>query len=177
MSLPVISGSVLSGKKISLKRTIPEDIPMLMEFEANNNHYVSQYSHEKHHLLLNDPNCMHLSIVRNHDEQLVGLVLLFGIKDSNKVLEFRRIAIHEKGAGFGREAIQIVKRICFEELRYHRLWLDVFDDNSRAIGLYESEGFILDGILRENVRTGDGFRSQRIYSILEQEYESSVDFN
>jgi diamine N-acetyltransferase len=176
MSLPVISASVLTGKKISLKRSLPEDILRLMEIEADNNHYVSQYSSEKHHLLLNDPNYMHLSVVRKDTEQLVGLVLLFGMDDRDNVLEFRRIAIQEKGVGFGREAIHIIKRICFEELKFHRLWLDVYDDNARAIGLYESEGFILDGILRENVRLGDGFRSLRIYSVLEQEYKPSVPF-
>jgi len=119
---------------------------------------------------------MHLSVVRKDTEQLVGLILLFGMGDRDKVLEFRRIAIQEKGAGLGREAIHIIKRICFEELKFHRLWLDVYDDNARAIGLYESEGFIQDGLLRENVRSGDGFRSQRIYSMLEQEYKPSVPF-
>jgi diamine N-acetyltransferase len=171
MSQASISGAAVSGNKISLKRTLPEDIPRLMEFEVDNNHYVSQYSSDKHHHLLNDQNCMHLSMVRNDNDRLVGLVLLFGVDSRDKVLEFRRIAIQEKGAGFGREAIRIIKRICFEELKFHRLWLDVFDDNARAIRLYESEGFILDGILRENVQSGDGFRSQRIYSILEQEYK------
>lgn len=172
MSQTPISDSVLSGQKVSLRRTVAGEIPRLMEFESSNNQFVSEYSSEKHRSLLNDTDCLHLSVVRKNTDQLLGLVLLFGLDSRDKVLEFRRIAIHEKGAGYGREAIQIVKRICFEELGFHRLWLDVFDDNSRAIALYESEGFILDGLLRENVRSGDGFRSQRIYSILEQEYNA-----
>ncbi len=167
MKKPYIPVSLLSGNKISLKKTVAGDIHRIIALEAENNQFVSEYSSEKHLDLLGDLNCMHLSIIRNDNKLLVGLALLFGVNDKDKVLEFRRIAIHEKGMGFGREAIQIIKRICFEELRFHRLWLDVFDDNSRAIGLYESEGFIMDGILRENVRSNDGYRSQRIYSILE----------
>ena len=174
MNESIISASILNGEKVSLKRSSSGDIARIMKFEADNNHYVSQYSSEKHHLLLVDPNCMHLSVVRNDNEKLLGLVLLFGVGSKDKSLELRRIAISEKGAGYGREAIQIIKRICFEMLKFHSMWLDVFDDNTRAIALYESEGFVLDGLLRENVRYGDGFRSQRIYSILEQEYKSSI---
>lgn len=63
-----------------------------------------------------------------------------------------------------------MKQICFEILGFHRLWLDVYDDNERAIKLYESEGFVKEGILRDNIRTESGYRSQRIYSMLENEY-------
>ena len=72
--------------------------------------------------------------------------------------------------GFGRESVRLLKQICFEKLKFHRLWLDVYDDNERAIKLYESEGFIKEATLRDNVKTEKGYRSQRIYSMLENEY-------
>ena len=53
--------------------------------------------------------------------------------------------------GYGREAIRLVKKLCFEELSLHRLWLDVFTTNVNAIRLYESEGFQYEGELRECV--------------------------
>jgi hypothetical protein len=40
------------------------------------------------------------------------------------------------------------------------------DGNTRAIKLYESEGFIKESVLRENTKTEQGFRSQRIYAML-----------
>ena len=97
-------------------------------------------------------------------------MILFGLSNPNKVLEFRRITINEKGLGFGREAIRLLKQLCFELFHFHRLWLDVYDDNERAINLYESEGFVKEGILRENIKSESGYRSQRIYSMLENEY-------
>ena len=42
--------------------------------------------------------------------------------------------------------------------------------NDRAIKLYESEGFIKEGTLRDNIKTDNGYRSQRIYSMIENEY-------
>ncbi|MEO6902846.1 MAG: GNAT family protein [Bacteroidia bacterium] len=51
------------------------------------------------------------------------------------------------------------------------MWFDVYDDNDRAIKLYESEGFVKEGTLRDNVITKNGYRSQRIYSMIENEYK------
>ena len=97
-------------------------------------------------------------------------MLCFGLDNPNKVLEFRRFTIMEKGQGFGREALQLLKKLCFEKLKFHRLWLDVFDDNEVAIKLYESEGFKCEGTLRDTYISEDGYRSQRIYAMLEDEY-------
>lgn len=173
MSPKLHPNSEYNGTRISLRGTVPEDIPLIMQLESENSRFVGEYSREKHLELLDNENCLHLSIKRNDNGKLVGLVLLFGIQDVNRVLEFRRIAIGEKSAGYGREAIRIIKLICFKELKFHRLWLDVFDDNPRAIGLYESEGFKMEGLLRENHISDGGYRSQRIYSILESEYHKT----
>ncbi len=36
--------------------------------------------------------------------------------------------------------------ICFETLKFHRLWFDVYDDIEIAMRLYESEGFVKEAI-------------------------------
>lgn len=164
MNIEVISD------KIKLTNTIASDIEMIVGFEKENSQFVGQYNMEQHLDLLKDPACLHLSIRRLSDDKLIGHILAFGLADINNVLEFRRIIINEKGKGYGRTAIKLLKKICFEELGYHRLWLDVFDDNERAIRLYESEGFTKEGLLRENIKTDDGYRSQRIYAIIKKEY-------
>jgi RimJ/RimL family protein N-acetyltransferase len=64
-----------------------------------------------------------------------------------------------------------VKRLAFEEYAAHRLWLDVFERNLRAIHLYAAEGFIMEGRLRECYRRDDGsFASLLVLSILRQDY-------
>ncbi len=95
---------------------------------------------------------------------------MFGLTNPNKVLEFRRFTITEKGQGFGREALQLLKNLCFEQLKFHRLWLDVFEDNAIAIKLYESEGFLHEGTLREHLYQRVVSDHQKIYAILESEY-------
>lgn len=162
----------LTGNNIRITNTISSDIDTIIEFENINKPFVHQYSREKHKSLLKDNDCLHLSIKRLDNERLIGHMIIFGLCNHNKVLEFRRITINEKGLGFGREAIRLLKYLCFEKLKFHRLWLDVYDDNYRAIKLYESEGFIKEGTLRENIKANTGYRSQRIYSMIENEYNS-----
>lgn len=162
----------LEGNKIKMVNTNPSDIDTIIEFERNNKQFVHMYSKEKHLKLLNDNDCLHLSIRRIDDNKLVGHTILFGVESEHRVLEFRRIAINEKGLGFGKDAIQLLKKICFEILNFHRLWFDVYDDNEIAIALYESEGFVQEALLRENSKAGNGYRSQRIYSMLEEEYKN-----
>lgn len=162
----------LTGDRIKLTNTISTDIDTIIGFENINKPFVHHYSKEKHISLLNDNDCLHLSVRRLDNDKLIGHMIIFGLCNNNKVLEFRRITINEKGLGFGREAIRLLKKLCFEKLRFHRLWLDVYDDNNRAIKLYESEGFFKEGTLRDNIKTDKGYRSQRIYSMIESEYIS-----
>ena len=163
-------GIELNGKKIKILNTLLSDINKIIEFENANEHFICRYPKEKHIELLRDENCLHLSIIRKDNNKLVGHIIIFGLNNNNKSLEFRRITINQKGFGFGREALKLIKILCFENLEFHRLWLDVYDNNIRAIKLYESEGFVQEGLLRDNTKIENAYRSQRIYSILEHEF-------
>ena len=161
----------ISGDKIKLINTVISDIDKIIEFENLNTQYVHQYSKNTHIALLKNDDCLHLSIRRLDNDNLIGHMIIFGLCNSNLVLEFRRITVNKKGYGYGRDAIRLLKQLCFEKLGFHRLWLDVYDDNYKAIGLYESEGFVKEGTLRDNIKTDNGYRSHRIYSMIENEYK------
>lgn len=108
----------ITGEKVSLINTVSSDIDRIIEFEINNNQFVHQYSKDKHKTLLTDDDCLHLSIKCIGNNHLIGYMIIFGIYNHNKVLEFRRITINEKGFGFGREAIRLLKQLCFEKLKF-----------------------------------------------------------
>ncbi|MDN5200228.1 GNAT family protein [Fulvivirgaceae bacterium BMA10] len=160
----------LSGNKVKFTKTIAPEIDNIMTFERINAAFVHGYTKARHLELLGTSDCLHLSIRRIDNDHLIGHMIVFGLDSNHDSLEFRRITISEKGQGYGRDAIRLLKRLCFEQLKFHRLWFDVFDDNTRAIGLYESEGFVKEGVLRECIKTHDGFRSLRVYSMLKNEY-------
>lgn len=66
--------------------------------------------------------------------------------------------------------MRLVKAIAFDHLGAHRLWLDVRDHNVRAQRLYDSEGFVREGFLRDYNKVGDRFESLIIMSMLEDEH-------
>ncbi|XEC94472.1 GNAT family N-acetyltransferase [Paenibacillus tarimensis] len=83
-----------------------------------------------------------------------------------------RLVVDDKGKGIGKKALRLIKKWAFEELRAKRLWLNVKVSNSRAKYVYESEGFSLEGTLRECLKNDNKFESLYIMSILRSEYES-----
>lgn len=160
----------LIGENIVIRSTIKASVPQIIDLEKSNAPFVDTYSLQEHLLLLKTPDCLHLSIFNKKSNILIGHIICFGMHNKYQALEIRRITIAEKGLGYGREALQIIKKFCFEKLGFHRLWLDVYQHNARAIALYESEGFNYEGTLRDCVKRKHNYDSLRIYAMLDNEY-------
>ncbi|MFO7999316.1 MAG: GNAT family protein [Bacteroidales bacterium] len=165
---------VLQTEKVLLKPTRSEDLPRIMDIEQANARFIGSYQREKHEAILLDGSKVHLSVFDRTDGMLIGYAILAGLGDDNNSIEFRRLAISRKENGFGRDTIRLVKSLCFEKLRVHRLWFDVISDNFRAIKLYESEGFKREGLIRDCVKSGEEYRSIWVMALLEDEYLNPV---
>lgn len=157
---------------LEFKETQAENIEQIKAIESENAHFICPYSMDEHMFVLKSENEKHISIFEK-EEELVGFIILKNIKNRHKNLEFRRIVISKKGLGYGHESLRWLKKYCFEDLKFHRLWFDVFTDNERGIHLYESEGFYREGILRESIWRDGKYRSLFLYSMLESEYFST----
>src|SRR5687768_2270736 len=146
------------------------DFVLSAEQSAENRSFVSMWAREQHLGALTSDDLSHLIIKNTADGSRVGYIILAGLADVNQSIEFRRIVVTEKGKGYGKEALRLVKKLAFEELEAHRLWLDVKEHNVRARHLYESEGFVTEGVLRECIKAEAGFESLVLMSILRGEY-------
>ena len=157
---------------IRLLRTGENDLDFVLSAEqsAENRPFVSEWRRAQHLDALTSPDVLHLIIENIADASRVGYVILAGLADTNQNLELRRIVVTDKGKGYGKEALRLVKRLAFEELKAHRLWLDVKEHNLRARHLYESEGFVAEGVLRECIKAEVGFESLVVMSMLYGEY-------
>jgi diamine N-acetyltransferase len=162
-------------QNVLLRPTTPADLGFVLEAEsaAENRPFVLQWSREQHLAALSSPACAHRIVQDALSGEIVGYVILFGLDDTNRRIEFRRVVVTAKGRGYGRAAVNMVKKFAFEELAAHRLWLDVKEFNQRARRLYECEGFTREGMLRECIRGDSGWESAYVMSILESEYWSS----
>lgn len=87
----------------------------------------------------------HYAIVDDEDEYL-GTVSLKNIDTRNRKCELA-IALRVKhiGKGVGAFGVAEALRIAFSEMMLHKVYLNVFKHNLRAIRLYEKFGFKLEG--------------------------------
>jgi len=160
---------------IQLRRTLAADLDFVLNAEMadENCAFVSAWTREQHEQSLSNPDVLQLILERCLDQQPVGYIIMAGLEQAHQSIEFRRMVVTEKGNGYGREALRSVKKMAFDDLQAHRLWLDVKDFNLRAIKLYESEGFVAEGTLRECIKRGERFESLMVFSMLQNEYQKN----
>jgi RimJ/RimL family protein N-acetyltransferase len=84
--------------------------------------------------------------------QLVGCIILVK-KNSLKNIQFKRILVDENYLGIGQKAIIAMENYCITKLKTDRVWLDVFNDNRKAIHIYEKLGYKLFKQDKEGFRT------------------------
>jgi RimJ/RimL family protein N-acetyltransferase len=160
---------------LHLRTTTLDDLAFVLHAERHpdNCPFVNQWSLVQHAAACHADDSAHYVIEQVTEGARVGYCILQGLTDSDQSVCLRRLVITEKGRGYGRQALRLIKHKVFAELYAHRLWLDVMEHNQRARYLYEAEGFVYEGILRECARSADGFVSFVIMSILAREYNAA----
>ncbi|MBU0954026.1 MAG: GNAT family N-acetyltransferase [Spirochaetes bacterium] len=154
------------------------DFILATEQAADNRQWIFQWTAEQHLAAMQEPDCRHLileAVAENKatataETRRVGYALLYGFANPNRAIELRRLAISEKGRGLGHAAMRLLAELAFGQGKAHRFWLDLYETNSRALHLYESEGFSREGLLRDHVLRDGSWHSFIVMSILEDEY-------
>ena len=159
---------------MTLRRAVVEDLPYIVDLERTFRElgYLGGDEIRLHERRIGDPDCWYCIV--ETEGRRGGYVILRGLTSQNGSLELKRIAIAEPGQGLGKLVLEAVLERVFCELSAHRLWLDVFTDNSRARHVYRSVGFVEEGVLRECVRWGGEYRSLVLMSMLESEYRGRL---
>ncbi|MFD2132238.1 GNAT family N-acetyltransferase [Pseudogracilibacillus auburnensis] len=105
-------------------------------------------------------------------EQTVGIVSLINIDYKNRSAEcIIDIGVKDMwGKGIGTAAISLILDFAFNELNLHRVYLQVFSFNERAIKLYEKMGFIHEGKFRQALYRTGKWHDIVIMGILKDEY-------
>lgn len=110
------------------------------------------------------------------EKELIGITILKDINLINRVAEFA-IYIGNKeylGKGLSKESTIETLRFGFFKLGLNRIFLKVLEENKIALKLYNSIGFVQEGIMRESVFKNNVFRSEIIMSILKDEFKGRV---
>jgi RimJ/RimL family protein N-acetyltransferase len=104
----------------------------------------------------------------------LGEVVLNQIDWQNRSASFRIALASEKlfGRGYGTEATRLILDYGFQQLKLHRIGLEVYDFNPRAQHMYEKVGFVQEGMLRDVLLWDGVYHSAIVMSILENEYRN-----
>lgn len=92
-----------------------------------------------------------LAIVDRTKNLAIGTVGLYNIHSIHQNAEFK-IRIGDSGyhgKQIGTLATEYMVDYAFRHLRLRRVWLHVFENNERALAMYEKVGFVREGLLRK----------------------------
>jgi RimJ/RimL family protein N-acetyltransferase len=93
-----------------------------------------------------------LAVVSKAEQKAVGTVALHGGDSHNRTATFViMIGPPYQGQGYGLEATRLTAAYGFNKLGLHRIQLDVFAFNERAMKTYKNAGFVEEGRSRQNL--------------------------
>ena len=164
---------------MTLRPATPQDIPQIIAIESLPEYraFVGRWSEDRHLAALTGPDARYFVVdaagTHPHGQpsaEIAAFAILRGFAESSNAIELKRIAVRTPHRGLGRKFLEELIRIVFEDFRAHRLFLDVFETNARARHLYESLGFVYEGLWREAALVDGVYHSLCLMSILDREY-------
>jgi diamine N-acetyltransferase len=159
---------------IRLRPTMLSDLDFVISVEQDpsNRPFITPWDRTQHEGAVRFPDFRHFIVEAGAGTQAAGFIILQGCRNPHHSVELKRIVLQLKGQGLGRACVRLLAQMAFRDLGAHRFWLDVRSLNTRAQAFYRSEGFVEEGRLRDSVRTGDGYDSLVVMSMLESEYRA-----
>jgi diamine N-acetyltransferase len=156
-----------------LRPASPADLPHIVALERlpESQRYVGQWTEEHHARALAGPDARYY-VHQDQHGRIQAYIILLGFEEGSLSVEFKRFVVAQPGQRLGRRLLREILRIVFEEIGAHRFYLDVVEDNLRARHLYQSLGFIEEGILREATQRDGQWLSLVLMSVLNREYSA-----
>ena len=149
----MVTSTAINASKVHLRLLTEDDLEMTLAWR-NRDEVRRWFKHsdvvtlENHrawfrqHQLVDD--ALMFIVENNETREPVGQVSIYAIDREIGEAEVGRFiaAPGASGKGFIRDAIEALVAFAFGELQLQRVFLEVFTDNTRAIRLYESLGFV-----------------------------------
>ncbi len=170
----------MTAEVLRLRPTMLSDLDDVaaIENDPRNRPFITPWDRTQHEGAVRFPDFRHFIVEVGPGVERAGFVILQGCRNPHRSVELKRIVLQPKGQGLGRLCVRQLKLMAFRDLHAHRFWLDVKSLNTRAQHLYQAEGFVEEGRLRESVRVSsdqaDGYDSLIVMSLLDREYQARV---
>lgn len=110
--------------------------------------------------------------IKNSNEP-IGRIYVSNINSHYDSLDITRIYIADiinRGKGYGEEALRLILKWAFDEMKAERVTLDYFVGNEIAANLYEKVGFKKEGVMRHGGKKNGKYVDMCLMSMLKEEY-------
>ncbi|MDE3723198.1 GNAT family N-acetyltransferase [Nocardiopsis sp. N85] len=174
----------LTGKRVRLVPLGPEHTDAY--FAAGLDEEIRRLTGTHHHLTYGEAKewCrtrerstdrLDLAIIAADDGRYLGELSLYAVAPENESAGYRIAlsALEFTGRGLGREATRMVLEYAFEHVGLHRVWLHVYAFNMRAIAVYRSCGFSVEGRLRDSLLWEGRRHDALLMAVLENGFRGS----
>jgi len=168
---------VTAALTLRLRPTMLSDLDFVgsVEDDPANRPFITPWERVQHEGAVRFPDFRHFIVEAGEGYPSAGFVILQGCRSPHASVELKRLVLQPKGRGYGRACVRLLMDMAFRDLGAHRFWLDVKSENECALALYRGEGFVEEGRLRESVRSGAGFDSLIVMSMLAGEHAALVE--
>ncbi|MGC9376310.1 GNAT family N-acetyltransferase [Streptomyces sp. MH13] len=117
------------------------------------------------------PDRLDLAVTDPADGGLLGEVVLHEWEPESRSCTFRiLLGARGRGRGAGTEATRLVVGYGFEELGLHRIQLDAYGHNHRALHVYEKVGFVVEGVRREVEWRDGAWADEVLMAVLDHQW-------
>jgi RimJ/RimL family protein N-acetyltransferase len=173
----------LEGKKIYLREPRWSDSQSIYRHARDRG--VSRYTHVPHPYHLEDAyrflrqirrlkrtgRYVIFAIVDKETDELIGLINIFDISRVSKKGEIGYwLGKKYWGKGIMTEAVQLVLKYCFRELRFQKVTARVWHPNIPSAKLLQKCGFKLEGRLRRHTYRNRRWYDDLMFGILKEEF-------
>jgi diamine N-acetyltransferase len=156
---------------MTMRTALPEEIPQIVAIEQIPEYrfYIGTWSADEHLRAMADRDSEYF-VACGEGGTIDGFAILQGIESQHHSVHLKRIAVRTPNRGCGRLLLEYGMARAFLHHHAHRLWLDVFETNTRARRVYEGYGFRYDGVLREAILRDGEYHTLALMSLLDREY-------
>lgn len=140
---------------VSIRRARPDDLDFIVELVAHEDvqpFLAAARAYDRDSILGDirrseqEPEAFGLFVIEADGER-AGTMRFARTNERNRIADLGGFAVHPdfRGGKVADEAARIFQRHLFDDLGFHRLQLEVYDFNERAIRHAERSGFVLEG--------------------------------
>jgi RimJ/RimL family protein N-acetyltransferase len=163
---------------ITLRRATPDDVDFLVELVGDEEtrrflgNRVSD-THEQVQADLARPEDEFGWYVIEVDGERAGCVAYERLSEAHRIAQGGRFAIHPRfrERRVGVEAARLFQRLVLQELGFHRLEIQIYGFNERAIAHAERSGYVREGVKRRAYRKDGEWVDAVLFALTQEDLE------